>query len=210
MVSPTCLFARPKSSSKSVNNNNNNWNEVIDWDDRLGVQAQFSLETKGWAVSVEWKTTPAFGVGLFALEAIDEGTVLRQGILGRNLVEFQSVADIDDFVGGDAARLHYVADYMWGFYRDADYSGYPKTTDDRFYGMWIPGNGLNHSPEPNSVYRTSPQGIDLIALTPIQAGDEIYDDYRRHGEAPAWLKQWGKDSDVMLNFADCNDFVEKE
>ena len=52
-------------------------------------------------------------------------------------------------------------------------------------------------------------GINLVALTNIEAGEELYDDYRRHGSAPKWLLEFAKEYNVTLNFAECNDFVLK-
>lgn len=203
----------------------------IDWDDRIGLQGQWSNEAKGWKVNVEWKETH-FGAGLFALEAIPAGTVLRNGQNGRNLIQFRSVSDIEDFCQSDdrdgdsvdRSRLLYVKDYLWGFNTNADERGYElavdsndeekirtKQANDRFFGMWIPGNGLNHHLEPNTVYRQAEGGtkvgINLVALRAIAPGEELFDDYRRHGTAPQWLSAFAEKYGVSLNFADCNDFV---
>jgi hypothetical protein len=196
----------------------------FDWNDRIGLQSKFSLQEKGWHVQVEWRQTP-YGAGLFALENIQKETRLRRGILNVNLKEFTSIYDIDDFChSGNAttpqdieARRQYVKDYLWGFSKFADQDGYPLDAkadlleDDRrrrFYGMWIPGNGLNHHTQPNTVYRMTNHGIDLVALRDIAKDEELYDDYRRHGQAPPWLKEFAKRYHVTLNFADCNDFVD--
>jgi SET domain len=147
-------------------------------------------------------------------------------------------------------RLNYVQDYLWGYYPSSltDDRGYPNTntasqqqqqqqntnTDNnptqqqfeetRFFGMWIPGNGLNHSTTPNIVYRNhnndddftttttrstnAVSRIELVALTDIEKGEELFDDYRRHGtSAPVWLRKFATEKNITLNFADCNDFV---
>jgi len=192
---------------------------------------------------------------------------LRRGILGVNLKEFTSIADIDDFCRSRSsisrssdgkgvveeeeeeaatcnAKRNYVKDYLWGFNKEADDRGYykfdaaaaavdgihnndihnnnnspapvPTTTttttpdDDHrffFYGMWIPGNGVNHNETPNTVYKATPDGINLVALVDIKADDELFDDYRRHGTSSPWLKEFARIHNVTLNFADCNDFV---
>jgi len=183
-----------------------------DWDDRIALQQSWSNPEKGWKVDVEWKMT-SYGVGLFAAQDITKGTVMRTGIVGRNLKQLRSIADIEALTNNDEydARLRYVADYLWGFHTSGtDEQGYCNTQEEhtRFYGMWIPGNGLNHSPNPNTVYRTSKNGIDLVALTHIQPGDECLDDYRRHGRAPEWLLEFAKEKQVTLNFSECNDFVD--
>lgn len=200
----------------------------LDWDDRIGIQDQFTLEEKGWKVPVDWRSTP-YGAGVFSNETIAAGTVLRRGILGVNLQEFTSRADIDNFCrssGGTEeerndsprsrkkAKLEYVKDYLWGFGTATDDRGYTvnskngaTSNDDRFFGLWIPGNGLNHNKHPNTVYRATPDGIDLVALVDIRPDDELFDDYRRHGTASDWLKEFATIHNVTLNFADCNDFV---
>ena len=202
-------------------------NDQVDWNDRVGMQSKWTNEEKGWKVDVEWKLGP-FGAGLFACQDIPNGTVLRVGKNGVNLVGFQSIKDIESFCGGEAkdkevynSKLNYVKDYMWGFSAsNTDEQGYDIDTSDnemkeRFYGMWCPGNGLNHNTNPNTVYRASANGgtndgINLVAIRDIKAGDELFDDYRRHGSAPDWLLQFAKQYNVSLNFAECNDFVEEE
>jgi SET domain-containing protein len=180
------------------------------------------LQEKGWKVAVEWKMTP-FGVGLFAAESIPSGTVLRQGVIGRNLLQFRKQGDIESFcrvASNDEmeyrARLKYVSDYLWGFHLVADEKWYPYDRfekRERFFGMWIPGNGLNHNNEPNTVYvphkntDTDLIGINLVALGDIKADEELYDDYRRHGSAPKWLRDFAIRKEISLNFAECNDFV---
>jgi hypothetical protein len=82
------------------------------------------------------------------------------------------------------------------FNPNADERGYDDDDDEttseketnRFFGMWVPGNGLNHNREPNTVYRPAAQGgtdvgIHLVALRDIEQGEELFD-YRRHGTAP--------------------------
>jgi len=256
MVIPQMTMIAKSSDDTCDNNSNNkidladtvstNMLDKIDWDDRIGVQDKWTNEAKGWKVNVEWKQTP-FGAGLFALQDIPAETVLRVGKNGRNLVQFRSVDDIDEFCGKlkddndetssddnllDRSRLLYVKDYLWGFNPQADERGYDipsaldetaSCTDDekskpqqedlnRFFGMWIPGNGLNHHLEPNTVYRPNKEGgvnegIDLVALKEISSGDELWDDYRRHGKASLWLRTFAEVYQVSLNFSDCNDFV---
>eukprot|EP00536_Pseudo-nitzschia_multiseries_P012352 jgi/Psemu1/208430/e_gw1.468.16.1 len=197
----------------------------LDWNDRIGLQDRYSLEEKGWEVDVDWRSTP-YGAGLFSKEDVSAGTILRKGVIGVNLKEFTSIADIEEFCTaqnendsygtGYRAKLEYVKDYLWGFNKDADDRGYDKTKteiddddddDQRFFGMWVPGNGLNHNEVPNTVYKPTPDGIDLVALVDIRANDELFDDYRRHGISSPWLKEFANIHNVTLNFADCNDFV---
>jgi hypothetical protein len=191
---------------------------IIDWKDRIGLQNAWSLPEKGWQVEVDWRPTP-FGAGLFACQEIPKDTLLRVGSNGRNLIPFRSIADIEEFCQGDKDLLAYVADYLWGFDPVTDDGGYefdPRPIDapPRFFGMWVPGNGLNHSPAPNTVYRPASggtdEGIHLVALADISEGDELVDDYRRHGRAPQWLLEFGEKYQVSLNFAECNDFVDSQ
>jgi hypothetical protein len=221
-IQPGC-YEKSYSSSRTVQEGPINTIATannVDWDDRIGLQQKWTLVQKGWKVQVEWRST-AYGAGLFAAQDIAEGELLRLGKNGVNLIQFQSLDDIDTFLGmGDEgayrARLYYVKDYLWGFSPHADERGYDIPDcplRDRFFGMWIPGNGLNHSKEPNTVYRPAStssgtgEGINLIALRDIANGEELYDDYRRHGKAPEWLLEFALKYNVSLNFADCNDFV---
>ena len=80
--------------------------------------------------------------------------------------------------------------------------------------MWCPGIGLDHSPAPNTAYRVAPDGgtavsINLVAIEDVRKGEELLDDYRRHGTAPEWLLVFAEKYNVKLNFAECNDFVER-
>jgi hypothetical protein len=265
--------------------------DVVDWDDRIGLQSLFAGQKHlvGWEVEVEWRETK-HGIGLFATEPIAPNTILRRGIINRNLYRFCSVRDVESFCQGERyhskhlcdkvdvqftsqqmlryepesgqeaidtsksvplslnvsvgadfrKRIRYVKDYLWGLYLATDDKGYPTGSvneDDnceRFFGMWIPGNGLNHDPHPNTVYRwyetafdansdtfsasenstaagdsslNTVSGVNLLSLTEIAAGQELFDDYRRHGPAPLWLLEFAKKYKVTLNFANCNDFV---
>lgn len=189
-----------------------------DWDNRIALQAKWTNEEKGWQVPVEWKQTP-YGVGLFAAADIPADTILRIGSNGNNLLQFKSVDEIETFCrqGNEEyePRLRYVSDYLWGYSpANTDYKGYDlskPSEEERFYGMWVPGNGLNHNPTPNTVYRTrkggTNTGIALVSICDISAGEELFDDYRRHGLAPKWLLDFAKTKNVTLNFADTNDFV---
>lgn len=203
---------------------------TFNWDDRIDIQSRWENDEKGWKVGVEWKHT-IYGTGLFATQDISAGTLLRKGRLGLNLIEFQSVEEIDNFCRGRGnssspemeAKLNYVKDYLWGFNPNANDSGYDvldcgtqklstEHEQGRFFGMWVPGNGLNHDSNPNTVYRAAVPGgtavgIDLYALNDINNGDELLDDYRRHGTAPSWLLNFARERGITLNFAECNDFV---
>lgn len=195
---------------------------MVDWDDRIKLQATWSLREKGWLLDCfEWKPTPQHGIGLFATQDISAGTVLRIGTKGKNLKFFTSANDIEDFCNGQGeqhyvSRLNYVKDYLWGYNTMADEQGYelpgrPKDSESFYFAMWVPGNGLNHNPIPNTVYCTLSGGIDqgiaLVALTDIQKSHELVDDYCRHGSAPEWLQEFAKQKNITLNFANCNDFV---
>jgi hypothetical protein len=195
------------------------------WNDRLALQSLWTLKEKGWRVEVEWKETQQFGVGVFAAEPVAAGSVLRVGRNGRNLIQFRDTNDILAFCGAGGnneyrGRLAYVQDYLWGFHpTHTDQRGYPTllsssdfdSHDEQFFGMWLPGNGLNHNTTPNTVYQAlaggTEEGIALLALVDIAEGQELYDDYRRHGTATMWLKDFARTHNMTLNFSDCNDFV---
>ena len=102
-------------------------------------------------------------------------------------------------------RIKLVLATSWIIENVAKLLGYPNNSQ----GMPI---GTN----PNTVYRAATKenggkggtkvGINLVAISDIKAGDELFDDYRRHGSAPHWLLDFAKKYDVTLNFAECNDF----
>ena len=187
----------------------------VDWDDRIGLQDKWTNTEKGWKVAVEWRQTP-FGVGLFAAEDLKRGTVIRVGKSGLNLLQFHDAADVMTFCKQDAhnvetpvdpKRVGYVSDYLYGFNPIAENGGEAP----RWFGIWIPGNGLNHSVEANTEYRPAPggtnEGINLVASCDVACGDQLFDDYRRHGHAPQWALDFAKQYGCTLNFAECNDFV---
>jgi len=192
---------------------------AIDWNDRMRLQKKWTNEEKGWKVKVEWKRT-CYGTGVFANENIKKGTLLRVGQNLKNHFEFRKGDDIEAFCtecGIESsselylARLNYVSDYLYGFFLDTDDRGYPlKDETPDFIGMWIPGNGLNHSEKPNIVYKVpengTDEGMNLVALTDIPCGSELLDDYRRFGKAPSWILRFAKKG-ISLNFKTCNDFV---
>ena len=232
------------STSRSSSTTSNHHNTSL-WSDRRALQHTMTLSEKGWQVSVEWKVSSidpnnTNNIGVFATQFVAAGTILRVGVRHDNLFPLNSVAEVEAFCRRhaasqyDDARLRYVQDYLWGYYpsHQTDERGYPNDTtttvkdDERFFGMWIPGNGLNHHPTPNTVYRNDRDfftthttttnvhrhpknaALYLVALTDIQAGDELFDDYNRHGRAPPlWLKNYAAEKNMTLNFADCNDFV---
>jgi SET domain len=203
------------------------------WYDRIMLQNKFTLQEKGWRVDVVWQPTEQYGIGVYANQYIPAGTILRIGYLYKNLFPFTCSEDIESFCNSyphcsneateDRAReyqtrLNYVKDYLWGYNSCTDAMGYPNMEqqsdkDGRWFGMWIPGNGLNHNSSPNTIYRDvlpggpSETGIQLLALTNIEKGEELYDDYKRHGVAPQWLREFAQDKNITLNFADCNEFV---
>jgi hypothetical protein len=224
--------------------NDDDYYRKIDWDDRIGLQHRWTLPQKGWRVDVEWKPTPYAGAGLFAAQDISRHQILRRGILGRNLTQFTSLQEIEDFCNNNncntlqeqqeqegshhhhhhqSSFLLYVKDYLWAFnpHAEEEERGYdinkigiaaPDDDDDdssRFFGMWVPGNGLNHSRERNTVYKKTDQGVDLVALRDIADGEEMLDDYRLHGTAPRWLLEFADKYQVTLTFAGCNDFVDE-
>ena len=141
----------------------------IDWNDRIGLQNLWTNDVKGWKVNVEWKQTP-YGAGLFAKEDISDGTTLRVGLNGRNLLQFRNLDDIKAFLkqgqqhegkqagrksmGDDdeyKSRLLYVKDYLWGFNPNADERGYDfsgenySETQNHFFGMWYVRCNVLHS-----------------------------------------------------------------
>lgn len=211
-------------------------NSIQNWGDRFQMQRSWNLSEKGWQVEVEWKNTE-FGLGVFAKQDIAKGTVLRYGRWDKNLIQFKSGGDLTAFCkmqgpfskeGATEAeargRVGYVSDYLYGFdpndevggadSRPSDETGHHDDTSSMYYGMWVPGNGLNHSEQPNILYICAEGGaevgIDLTAYTDIKAGEQLMDDYRRFKKPAAWAISWAKELGAeSMNFEGHNDFVDK-
>ena len=59
------IITRMNNAHTDNNNNMINTLEIsLDWNDRIGLQNQYTLKEKGWKVQVDWRPTP-FGAGLF-------------------------------------------------------------------------------------------------------------------------------------------------
>eukprot|EP00121_Abeoforma_whisleri_P002349 Awhi_evm1s2104 len=203
-------MSSPVSSTSNPINTIDNADKV-DWNDRVGLQDQWSNKDKGWRVDVEWKQTP-YGAGVFAKQKIKKGTILRIGRNGKNLLQFRDSAEMRSFCldakgTPNQSRISYTSDYFYGFRFDSN----DDSSSSMWYGLWVPGNGLNHSLEANTIYQTASdgidKGIDLVAMTDIAEGSELFDDYRRHGKAPDWAKSFANEFGVSMNFEGCNDFV---
>ena len=129
----------------------------INWNDRKQLQNLWNNIEKGWmnVPQVIWKESKYGGIGLFSSQKdiIPKGTILRYGIIGKNLVQFHNIHDIEQFLqqatnnnsqgqdkdsssdDGDTynSRLMYVKDYLWGLNLYTDERGYSKEetkTDD--------------------------------------------------------------------------------
>jgi hypothetical protein len=188
---------------------------TVDWNDRVGLQNQWSNKDKGWQVEVEWKQTPR-GAGVFAKQDIAAGATLRHGQCGLNQLQFQSAEEMAAFCQDSDGALKpalvaYLSDYFYGFNPNGSRAE-ENASSVMWYGIWVPGNGLNHSERPNTIYHASSDGgiavgIDLAALTDVKKGDELLDDYRRHGQAPPWAKGFADKLGISMNFVGCNDFV---
>ena len=155
------------STTTNANDSKGGGKTTINWNDRIQLQNLWTNVEKGWLnVNVEWKESKYGGIGLFSTnkDVIPKGTVLRYGLVGKNLVQFHSLRDIEEFLqqsssssyddGDDDdtyhSRLMYVKDYLWGLNLYTDERGYTMvdtSTDDdaedddddvrdRFFGMW--------------------------------------------------------------------------
>lgn len=220
-----------KTTSDSSSSSSSKTDLLFDWDDRLAVQAHWTLTEKGWCVPVEWKMS-TFGIGTFVSESsstvIPKGTLLRVGVVGRNLIQFHSAADIEAFCssrGGNCLvdedgdsdentnedyqkRLRYVCDYVYSVGTNFDDH---DPTNDRFIGMWFPGHGINHSRTESCVtFERTKDGSSILmkASRDLYAGQEIYWDYSNHGPCPAWLKEYTANKGLSTcNFIDTSDFI---
>ena len=175
-----CYLHRATFSGASPSLLINTINETgkVDWNDRVKLQSRWSNDDKGWRVSVEWRQT-TYGAGVFAMQDIAAGTILRHGRIDTNLKQFKSAQEMRDFckddsgcectAGTNSALVAYVGDYFYGF---------NPGVGETWYGIWVPGNGLNHSEDANTVYLAAEggltTGINLVALTDVRAGTDAF------------------------------------
>ncbi|KAL7567568.1 hypothetical protein ACA910_000169 [Epithemia clementina (nom. ined.)] len=232
---PPPPFSPPASLAKTIEATNVDWNDRIglqthwqniekgwqvevDWRESTHGVGLFALED---IVKDTVLRVGVIGVNLYQFKSIQdiETFCQKRSPSSSLLSSFQDEPEYQ-------ARILYVKDYLWGFNPHTDNQGYEQhqsdrrtnqqggeegeEKEDRFLGMWIPGNGLNHSVKPNTVYRQTDVGISLVALEDIAKNEELLDDYRRHGKAPKWLRDFAQSHQVTLNFAGCNDFVNIE
>jgi len=170
--------------------------------DRSTLQRNFSSSSKGWLVPVHWaECTRGHGLSVFASEDIEEGTVMRRGVLGVNVITFAGKEDI--------ARLEnnpHVAAYA------ADYVGGYQLEDGtvRCYFL-VPGCAINHCAVEDNIlaYWPDDDTFHCVAKRNIAAGDQIFLDYNSFGLAPEWLVEWRDKTrkELALTFKGQNDYV---
>eukprot|EP00494_Astrolonche_serrata_P011385 UN11468 len=101
------------------------------WSNRLNMQSMYSLEERGWQISVYWKQSeiPNAGIALFANQDVPKGTIMRKFIVDQRMLIFE---DENDLPFLNELTLQYLADYTF-----------------RFNGKCccvFPGASVNHSP----------------------------------------------------------------
>lgn len=176
---------------------------------RLSLQCRYTEKEKGWLKQVERKIVGDIGLGLFAAEHIKRGDRLRTGILGKNLWRFHNEECVKSFLkmfGSNSGAASYVREYSFGL---------QVGENDFFYGLFFPGNGINHNNckesrniRLQSVYSADREEllrIDVVAIKDIEKGAQIFDDYSTFGPAPSFLTTWSEG--VELTFPGCNGFV---
>jgi len=175
------------------------------WNNSIEMQESMSLSEKGWQVEVAWRDAytddgTCIGIGVFANENISTGTVLRRGLLGRNLLVFDSKTIIP--ITKDKSSAEYLKNYAHVC---------PCNVDDQDQSMvvWLPGSGLNHSVDPNTRKICNEEGVYYLATRNIAEGDAITCDYGMYGVAPSWFTDMLEE---RLGSKDCmfqgfNDFV---
>lgn len=186
--------------------------------------AEIPRKEAGWHVEVEWKdsTIEGAGMGCFAKQLIPKGAILRRGLIGFNVLKFESAADLPPLTKDTIA---YFEKYI--FY-------------DCFLGMWVPGNVVNHTncasrvnsskhflytikdeeglqpPQQKSVLMPQPvfdnkysiQEVHLVASRTIWEGEEILFNYESYNtNIPGWFEDIIKKNGVSINVKGFNDFM---
>ena len=144
------------------------------------------------------------GIGVFADEDIEAGTVLRIGTIGVNLVIFNPTTNYPNKNKTKATAEH-LKNYAWVCPCHVKGGGKDMM-------VLIPGSGINHRTQANSMTVCRKDGVDLVAVRPIKRGEPISNDYNLFGRAPQWhvdmLKEaFGTDECV---FRGLNDYVTDE
>lgn len=175
------------------------------WKDTKECQKLYSAEQKGWKVDVFWddSTEAPAGAGVFANQEIKAGDILRVGVNGYNIYQFNKATDFPKITETTRRFIgHYVL--KWS---DDDHSG----NDERdMVFFWLPGCGFNHSLERcNIINLKSKDGVNLVATKNIAKGEELLSNYNWYGKPPAWFKKdWlAKHSDLECAFPGMNGFV---
>ena len=81
--------------------------------------------------------------------------------------------------------------------------------NENFYGVWIPGCGVNHAEDPNisKISNNVNEGINMYAIKDIKAGCELFIDYRVYPEPPEWARNFAKQHKIDMVFRGFNEFV---
>lgn len=163
-----------------------------------------SLQEKGWQVKVCWKDefigNHCIGIGTFAEEDISEGTVLRIGIFGSNMVIYNSEKNAPN------VAVHGTMEYLLN-YSGACPCNVAAGGEDLIF--FLPGCGVNHSPNANCKLVCTVNGVCLVATRDIKNGTVLGFDYNSFGTAPEWYKKMLRDNlgtDTCV-FPGLNDYV---
>merc|ERR1711936_84323 len=173
-----------------------NWNQSED------MQASYSSEFKNFQVPVYWQQSQmltalgASGIGVFSQLPVKAGTVLRKGVLGKNLMRFQCEEDLPRMTNTTKKFLgHY------GF-------GCINELDDEKVWLWVPGCSFNHHGVDNNVVNVeTEEGVNLVACRDISKGEELLCDYHSYGKAPSWFKDFCDQYDIIGAYEGMNNFV---
>ena len=152
------------------------------WENPEAMQKSMSLEDKGWNVKVCWGKQyiddTCIGLGLFADENIPNGTIIRTGRIGANLIIFNSTANLPNL--NHKPTVEYLKHYA---YRCACHV---KENPDNLV-IWIPGNSVNHTQNSNALQVCWKEGMNIVSTQEISKGDMISLDYRGFGDPPKWF-----------------------
>ena len=142
-----------------------------------------TLKEKGWKVNVLWKDQflggKCIGIGLFAQQDIPEGSILRIGKFGHDILIYNRETNIPDIT--NPGTLEHLANYSI-----VCPCQMVKGGDDMV--LWLPGVGINHSTNPNCMVLCTVNGMCIISIQDIKDGEALVLDYNSFGSVPTWYE----------------------
>jgi len=161
------------------------------WADGIQMQNAYSLEAKGWKVQIAWResTITGAGTGCFVEEDVNKGQLLRVAQTGKNLIRLREESDLPKNMSSITKNY---------------FSNSCAQIDD-FVFILVPGNGFNHSSDPNvEAIVADEETLHVLAVKDMKAETELSWNHDTFGEPPQYLKEFAKNEEIELVFSGKN------